>query len=81
MAASERTCARPPTPQVACVHQILAAGGVSGSNTMVIRVVYLFGISVGIGWYFMVFLPTDTEGKLGWYILVSKNWREPYYTH
>ena len=33
--ASEQTCARPPTSQAACVHQIHAAGGVSGSNTMV----------------------------------------------
>jgi hypothetical protein len=27
--------------------------------------------SVGIGWYFLGILPTDTEGKLGWYISVS----------
>jgi hypothetical protein len=33
--ALERTCARPPTPQVAWIHQIHAAGGASGSNTMV----------------------------------------------
>ena len=33
--ASERSCARPPTPQAAWVHQIHAAGGVSGSTTMV----------------------------------------------
>jgi hypothetical protein len=24
---------------------------------------------VGIGWYFLGILPTDTEEKLGWYIL------------
>ena len=36
------------------------------------RVVYRFGISVGIGWYFLGILPTDTKGKLGWYILVLK---------
>ena len=35
MAALERTCARPPTPQAAWVHQIHAAGGVGGSTTMV----------------------------------------------
>jgi hypothetical protein len=35
MAASELTCVRLPTSQAACVHQIHAAGGVSGSNTMV----------------------------------------------
>ncbi len=23
---------------------------------------------VGIGWYFLGILPTNTEGKLGWYI-------------
>ncbi len=45
------------------------------------RVVYRFGILVGIGWYFLGILPTDTEGKLGWYISVLKNWREPDYTH
>jgi hypothetical protein len=27
---------------------------------------------VGISWYFLSILPTDTKGKLGWYILVSK---------
>ena len=31
--------------------------------------------SVSIGWYFLGILPpTNTEGKLGWYISVSKNW-------
>jgi hypothetical protein len=35
MAALERTCARPPTPQVAWIHQIHAAGGTGGSATMV----------------------------------------------
>ena len=35
MAALERICARPPTPQAAWVHQIHAAGRASGSNTMV----------------------------------------------
>ena len=34
-AASERTCARPPTPQAAWVHKIYAAGGTSGSTAMV----------------------------------------------
>jgi hypothetical protein len=34
---------------------------------------------VGIGWYFFGILPTNTKGKLGWYILVSKNWREPLF--
>jgi len=27
---------------------------------------YRFGILVGIGWYFLGILPTDTKGKLGW---------------
>ena len=35
MAASERTCARLPTPQAAWVHQIHATGGVSNFTTMV----------------------------------------------
>ena len=34
-AASEQTCARPPTSQVIRVHQIHAAGGASSSTTMV----------------------------------------------
>jgi hypothetical protein len=33
--------------------------------------------SVSIGQYFLGILPTDTEGKLGPYISVSKIWREP----
>jgi hypothetical protein len=35
MAAMEKVCARPPTPWAAWVHQIHAAGGASGSTTMV----------------------------------------------
>jgi hypothetical protein len=35
MAALGRTCTRPPTPQAAWIHQIHAAGGASGSTTMV----------------------------------------------
>ena len=46
MAALEQTCARPPTPQAAWVHQIHAAGGASGSNTMVMLFVMLFVIFV-----------------------------------
>jgi hypothetical protein len=46
MAALERTCARPPTPQAAWVHQIHAAGGASGSNTMVMVFVMLFVLFV-----------------------------------
>jgi hypothetical protein len=34
---------------------------------------------VGIGWYFLGILPTNTEGKLGWYILLSKNCQEPLF--
>ena len=45
-AASGRTCARPPTPQAAWIHQIHAAGGASGSNTMVMLFVMLFVIFV-----------------------------------
>jgi len=35
MAASERACTRTPTPRVAWIYQIHAAGGASGSTTMV----------------------------------------------
>ena len=44
--ASERTCARPPTPQTAWVHQIHAAGGASGSTTMVMVFVRWFVLFV-----------------------------------
>ena len=44
--ASGRTCARPPTPQAAWVHQIHAAGGASGSTTMVMVFVMLFVLFV-----------------------------------
>jgi hypothetical protein len=33
----------------------------------------------GIGRYFPGILPTDTGGKLGWYVLVSYIWREPLF--
>ena len=46
MEASERSCARPPTPQVAWVHQIHAAGGAIGSTTMVMVFVMLFVLVV-----------------------------------
>ena len=46
MEASERSCARPPTPQVAWFHQIHAAGGAIGSTTMVMVFVMLFVIFV-----------------------------------
>ncbi len=32
---------------------------------------------VGIGWYFLGIYQTNTKGKLGRYILISKIWREP----
>jgi len=35
MAASEQACARLPTPRAVWVQQIYAAGGASGSTTMV----------------------------------------------
>jgi len=35
--------------------------------------------SVGIGWYFLGIIPTDTKGKLVWYQLVSNFWREPLF--
>ena len=38
--------AKPPTPQAAWIHQIHAAGGASGSNTMVMLFVMLFVIFV-----------------------------------
>ena len=34
------------------------------------------GILVGIGWYFVGIIPTNTNRKLGWYILVLQIWRE-----
>jgi len=46
MAASEHTCTSLPTPQAAWVHQIHAAGGASGSTTMVMVFVMLFVLSV-----------------------------------
>jgi hypothetical protein len=46
MAASGRTCTKPPTPQVAWFHQIHAAGGMSGSTTMVMVFVMLFVLFV-----------------------------------
>ncbi len=46
MAALEQTCARPPTPQAAWVHEIRADGGASGSNTMVMLFVMLFVLFV-----------------------------------
>jgi hypothetical protein len=36
IAASEKICARTPAPWAAWIHQIHAAQGVSGSNTMVV---------------------------------------------
>ena len=45
-AALERTCAMPPTPQAAWVHQIHATGGASGSNTMVMLFVMMFVLFV-----------------------------------
>jgi hypothetical protein len=44
--ALEQTCARPPTPRAAWVHQIHTVGGVSGSNTMVMLFVMLFVLFV-----------------------------------
>jgi hypothetical protein len=44
--ALERICARPPTPQAAWVYQIHTAGGVSGSNTMVMLFVMVFVLFV-----------------------------------
>jgi hypothetical protein len=46
MEALWRTCARPPNPQAAWVHQIHADGGASGSNTMVMMFVMLFVLFV-----------------------------------
>ena len=43
---SERTCLRPPTPQAAWVHQIHAAGGASGSITIVMVFVRWFVLFV-----------------------------------
>jgi hypothetical protein len=41
MGASEKICGRPPTPPAAWIHQIHAAGGASGSTTMVMFFVML----------------------------------------
>ena len=46
MAATEKVCARLPTPQAAWVHQIHAAGGVGGFTTMVMVFVILFVLFV-----------------------------------
>jgi len=54
MAALEKTCARPPTPQAAWVHQIHIAGGVSGFTTMVIVFVRRFVLFV---WFLTRDLP------------------------
>jgi hypothetical protein len=34
---------------------------------------------VGIGWYFPGIYHTNIKGNLGWYILVSKFWRDPLF--
>jgi hypothetical protein len=34
---------------------------------------------VGIGWYFFGISPTNTKGKRGWYISVSKHFWEPLF--
>ena len=52
--ASGRTCARLPTPQAAWVHQIHAAGGASGSTTMVMVFVRRFVLFV---WFLTRDLP------------------------
>ena len=44
MASLEKSCARPPTPQAAWVHQIHAAWGVGDSTTMVMVFVVCFGL-------------------------------------
>jgi hypothetical protein len=41
-----KICRRPPTPWEAWIHQIHAAGGASGSNTMVMLFVMLFVLFV-----------------------------------
>ncbi len=38
--------------------------------------VFLFGV----GWYFPGIFPTDTEGKLGWDVLVLYIWWEPHFS-
>jgi hypothetical protein len=44
--ALEKICGRPLTPWEAWIHQIHAAGGASGSNTMVMLFVMLFVLFV-----------------------------------
>ena len=56
------TCARPPTPQAAWVHQIHAAGGASSSTTMVMVFVILFVL-------FVRFLTRDSSVTCCTYIL------------
>ncbi len=46
MAALERTCARPPAPQMVWIHQVHAAGGTGGSATMVMVFARLFVLFV-----------------------------------
>jgi len=43
MAAMEKVCARPSTPQAAWVHQIYAARGVGGFIAMVVVLLLLLG--------------------------------------
>jgi hypothetical protein len=48
MAASEKICGRPPTPPAAWIHQIHAAGGASGSTTMVMLFVMLVVLCIAV---------------------------------
>jgi hypothetical protein len=61
--ASERTCARPPNPQAAWIHQIHAAGGTGSSTTMV---AVFIGLVVCCGWArdFMSLSYVKTDAKI-----------------
>jgi hypothetical protein len=81
---SKRKCREPswtamricPSPKQLASESLVSVTRASSALELITNLVFL----VGIGWYFLGILPTNTQGKLGWYILVSKNWREPFFT-
>ena len=64
-AASEWTCARPPAPQMAWVHQIHAVGGVGGFATMVMVYGRWFMLFV---WFWLVTTNWWNSGSLGGWV-------------
>ncbi len=64
MAATEKVCARPPTPQVAWVHQIHATGGENGSIMVWMFVCLCLASKKPSEREFIVPVGTDLEVKL-----------------